>query len=163
MRTIRDDIRYLPFDLGDEVRRSPVLATELLNLLMRRIKSGELMPLPITSFLMSAPREAFRLMVQARHIGKIVLRQDLHEVSDRRALPVRVQDTATYLVTGGLGYLGMLAARDLVDRGARHVVLLGRTAATGSEVAASIDKMQNPARSFEPRWLIWPMVLHFAF
>ena len=142
MRTIRDDVRYLPFDLGDEVRRSPVLATELLNLLMRRIKSGELTPLPITSFLMSAPHEAFRLMVQARHIGKIVLRQDLHEVSDQRALPVRVQDSATYLVTGGLGYLGMLAARDLVDRGARHVVLLGRTAAARSEVAASIEKMR---------------------
>lgn len=143
MRTIRDDVRYLPFDLGDEVRRSPVLASELLNLLIRRIKSGELTPLPITSFLMSAPHEAFRLMVQARHIGKIVLRQDLREVSDRRDLPVRVQDNATYLVTGGLGYLGILTARDLVDRGARHVVLLGRAAATGSEVAASIDRMRE--------------------
>lgn len=143
MRTIRDDVRYLPFDLGDEVRRSPGLATELLNLLMRRIKSGELTPLPITSFPMSAPHEAFRLMSQARHIGKIVLRQDLHEIADRRALPVRVQDNATYLVTGGLGYVGMLAARDLVDRGARHIVLLGRTAATGSEVATSIDRMRE--------------------
>jgi acyl transferase domain-containing protein/NADPH:quinone reductase-like Zn-dependent oxidoreductase/NADP-dependent 3-hydroxy acid dehydrogenase YdfG/acyl carrier protein len=143
MRTIRDDVRYLPFDLGDEVRRSPVLATELLNLLMRRIKSGELTPLPITSFPMSAPHEAFRLMAQARHIGKIVLRQDMQEVPGRRAVPVRVQADATYLVTGGLGYLGMLAARDLVDRGARHVELLGRTAATGPELAASINMMRE--------------------
>ena len=87
MRTIRGDVRYLPFDLGDEVRRSPALATDLLNLLMRRIKSGELTPLPTTLFPMSAPHEAFRLMVQARHIGKIVLRQDLREVFGRRALP----------------------------------------------------------------------------
>ena len=143
MRTIRGDVRYLPFDLGDEVRRSPALATDLLNLLMRRIKSGELTPLPTTLFPMSAPHEAFRLMVQARHIGKIVLRQDLREVFGRRALPIRIQDNATYLITGGLGYLGMLTARDLVDRGARHVVLLGRSAATGPEVAASIDKMRE--------------------
>jgi acyl transferase domain-containing protein/acyl carrier protein len=33
----------------------------------------------------------------------------------------------TYIVTGGLGGLGLLVARWLVDRGARHVVLVGRT------------------------------------
>ncbi|MFB9547796.1 beta-ketoacyl reductase, partial [Micromonospora sagamiensis] len=32
----------------------------------------------------------------------------------------------THLVTGGLGALGLLVARWLVDRGARHVVLVGR-------------------------------------
>lgn len=33
---------------------------------------------------------------------------------------------ATYLLTGGLGALGQLAARRLVERGARHLVLVGR-------------------------------------
>jgi len=34
----------------------------------------------------------------------------------------------TYLVTGGLGALGLRVARWLVDRGARHLLLLGRSA-----------------------------------
>jgi amino acid adenylation domain-containing protein len=42
------------------------------------------------------------------------------------AQPVSVTPTATYLVTGGLGALGMVAAGWLIERGARRVVLAGR-------------------------------------
>jgi amino acid adenylation domain-containing protein len=38
-----------------------------------------------------------------------------------------VRGDAAYLITGGLGALGLLAAGWLVERGARHVVLIGRT------------------------------------
>lgn len=37
-----------------------------------------------------------------------------------------VREDATYLVTGGMGALGLHVARWLVERGARHLVLLGR-------------------------------------
>ena len=51
-----------------------------------------------------------------------------------RLVPAALPDTApptlradaSYLVTGGFGGLGLLAARWLVERGARHIVLLGR-------------------------------------
>ena len=43
------------------------------------------------------------------------------------ASPFAVQPDAAYLITGGLGVLGLLAARWLSDRGARHLILLGRT------------------------------------
>ncbi|MFY1632298.1 SDR family NAD(P)-dependent oxidoreductase [Solwaraspora sp. WMMB335] len=42
------------------------------------------------------------------------------------ASPVQITAEGTHLVTGGLGALGLLVARWLVDRGARHVVLVGR-------------------------------------
>lgn len=41
--------------------------------------------------------------------------------------PARMRDVGSYLVTGGLGSLGLLVARFLVERGARDVVLMGRT------------------------------------
>lgn len=37
-----------------------------------------------------------------------------------------IQPNATYLITGGLGTLGLRVARWLVDSGARHLLLLGR-------------------------------------
>ena len=40
--------------------------------------------------------------------------------------PVGLRPDGTYVVTGGLGDLGLRSARWLVDRGARRVVLLGR-------------------------------------
>lgn len=41
--------------------------------------------------------------------------------------PVALRGDVTYLVTGGSGALGRVAARYLADRGARHLVLMGRT------------------------------------
>ncbi len=39
----------------------------------------------------------------------------------------RISSTSTYLVTGGLGALGMKLSQWLVDSGARHLVLVGRS------------------------------------
>ena len=42
--------------------------------------------------------------------------------------PLRCRPDAAYLITGGLGALGLLTAGWLADRGARRVILAGRTA-----------------------------------
>ncbi len=41
--------------------------------------------------------------------------------------PVRLRGNGSYVVTGGLGALGLLVARYLVDHGARDIVLMSRT------------------------------------
>lgn len=43
-------------------------------------------------------------------------------------LPTRLRSDATYLVTGALGALGTVVTKFLVDHGARHLTLVGRTA-----------------------------------
>ena len=47
-----------------------------------------------------------------------------------------VRQEATYLVTGGMTGLGLRAARWLAARGARHLVLMGRRAASADTLAA---------------------------
>ena len=49
---------------------------------------------------------------------------------------LRLRGDATYLITGGLGNLGLKVARRLVARGARRLVLTGRHAADGPAVEA---------------------------
>ena len=44
---------------------------------------------------------------------------------------VEIRPEASYLITGGAGGLGLLMARWLAERGARHLVLVGRRGATG--------------------------------
>nr|MCW1957436.1 beta-ketoacyl reductase [Mycobacterium sp.] len=57
------------------------------------------------------------------------LASTLAEVSgDPVRPPLRCRPDAAYLITGGLGDLGLLTAGWLADLGARHLVLLGRTA-----------------------------------
>ena len=50
-----------------------------------------------------------------------------------------VRADGTYLVTGGLGGIGLAVARWLVERGARHLLLLGRTAPPPPSSRAGID------------------------
>ena len=54
-------------------------------------------------------------------------------------LPLSFEQTvhadASYLITGGLGALGLQVAHSLIDQGARHLVLSGRRGAAGKEDA----------------------------
>lgn len=56
------------------------------------------------------------------------------------------QSDRTYLISGGLGGIGLAVARWLVDRGARHLLLLGRTSLPDASTAATLDPASLPAR-----------------
>jgi NAD(P)-dependent dehydrogenase (short-subunit alcohol dehydrogenase family)/acyl carrier protein len=75
-------------------------------------------------------------MAQARHVGKVVL------VPAQARVPVELRADAAYLVTGGMGALGLHAARWLVDHGARHLVLAGRSV---PEDLSAVDKLREEA------------------
>ncbi len=59
---------------------------------------------------------------------------------DRASRSVTIRSDAAYLVTGGLGALGLHVARTLVERGARHLVLVGRH---GSRAAAEVEALER--------------------
>ena len=61
-----------------------------------------------------------------RHIPRLI-KQPLAELPAQE-LPVR--EDATYLVTGGLGMLGRCVAKWLIGKGAKYLVLTGRTASS---------------------------------
>ncbi len=66
---------------------------------------------------MTEAKTAFRRMQQARHIGKIVL---------QIPKPLQPQDDRSYLITGGLGALGLHTAAYLAQLGAGDIVLTSR-------------------------------------
>ena len=117
--SLNRDVRYHVVDIG----RGVVEETELVGSLLRRtaaeIERSELAALPITVFPFSNAAGAYRFMAQAQHIGKIVLRQS--------TCASKLLSDATYLVVGGFGALGQMVARWLVGRGARNIVLAGRS------------------------------------
>ena len=59
-----------------------------------------------------------------RYVARLI-RQPLAEL---RSHTLRVRGDATYLVTGGLGMLGRSTVRWLLEKGAKHLVLTGRSA-----------------------------------
>jgi hypothetical protein len=58
-----------------------------------------------------------------RHVARLNRRAKISSKPER----VPVRSDATYLITGGLGGIGLIIAHWLVIRGARHLILAGRT------------------------------------
>jgi len=87
---------------------------------------------------------AFKSMAQAKHIGKLALRVSGEKVEAERARygGVDLRSNATYLITGGLGGLGLSSARWLVENGAEHLVLLGRSNGS-SEAEEAVEAMRK--------------------
>ena len=95
--------------------------------------NGVLKPLPRRTFAAHEAAEAFRYMASAKHIGKIVI--SLDEITQTGSdSPVVFAPDATYLIVGGLGGLGLKVACWMAERGARHLVLTGRSAREVDEI-----------------------------
>lgn len=67
------------------------------------------------------------------------------------AMPLRLDPSGAYLVTGGFGGLGRFVATWLADRGARHVALLGRQGATADAQATVADLQRRGVEVTELR------------
>jgi myxalamid-type polyketide synthase MxaB len=84
-------------------------------------------------------------MQQANHVGKIVIVPAKY--SDRTARAesaptARFSGDASYLITGGLGGLGLRTALWMAERGAGCLVLMGRSAPS-AEASAALDAMKK--------------------
>jgi NAD(P)-dependent dehydrogenase (short-subunit alcohol dehydrogenase family)/acyl carrier protein len=58
------------------------------------------------------------------------------------ALPVTFHQDGCYLITGGLGGLGLSVASFMVSQGARHIVLLSRRSAIGANERAALAELE---------------------
>ena len=140
VRERRPDVTYFPFDLVEVSRRDPGLIAGMLSEMTTQVHAGTLTPLPRTAFPVSHVTEAFRYMAEARHVGKIVV--TLPPLAAEGAdTPVSIREDATYLITGGLGALGLEVAAWLVEQGARHIALVGRRPA-GAGAREAIERLR---------------------
>ncbi|MES2732031.1 MAG: SDR family NAD(P)-dependent oxidoreductase [Bacteroidota bacterium] len=128
MKNERPDVEYFAFDLGDECRKTPALYATLLAKMTAGFEEGIFKALPVTNFPLSQAVEAFQYLAQAKNIGKVVL--SLPEVGKYQATetPSTIKPNHNYLITGGLGALGLQVARFLSEHGATHLTLVGRQA-----------------------------------
>nr|BBH87623.1 polyketide synthase [Thermosporothrix sp. COM3] len=138
----RNNLAYHAIDLDKLIKGRPGLIGGLLAAIGRKLDEGQITPLPYRSFALSDAEDAFRYMAQAKHIGKIVLTHQPQKARPKHvvSIPVIVRAQASYLITGGLGGIGLTMARWLVEQGARHLVLLGRKAPS-AEVARFLETL----------------------
>jgi acyl transferase domain-containing protein/NADPH:quinone reductase-like Zn-dependent oxidoreductase/short-subunit dehydrogenase/acyl carrier protein len=125
-------IRYHIVDCNDNARDTPQIVGQIFTRVLQEIESGVLPWLPCTTFPFENAPDAFRFMAQAKHIGRVVFR---HRIEPQK-IEQPIRPDATYVVTGGLKGLGLLAAQWLTGEGARHLLLAGRGEPDANALAA---------------------------
>ncbi len=119
MAAIRPDIAYEIVALDVTTVQNPEHIKRLLTEVSDGMARGEWKPLPAEIYPLTEARAAFRRMQQARHIGKIVL-----QIPN----PLQPRGDRSYLITGGLGAIGLHTASYLAQLGAGDIVLTSRRA-----------------------------------
>ncbi len=122
------------------------LTRDLLAEVAELVEQGALTALPFRSFPASRVDAAFRLMAQGKHTGKVVVIFS-ESVNPLRveALPPKfaVKPEANYLITGAFGGFGRVLANWLVESGARHLTLAGRSGAATDEAKRFVEQLQQ--------------------
>ena len=142
LRPFRRNLSYFGVDLDQLLIDEPATSKLLMRSVMRMFASGELAPLPYRAFDASETVEAFRLMQQSGHIGKLVVRPPkLSEISARQRRTFQISSDKIHLITGGFGGFGLETARWLAAKGARNIMLVGRSGAASPEAREALASL----------------------
>ena len=110
-----ETVRIWPTELTQPCMQALKTALTGVSTMLAR---GQIQPLPRTVHPMARVTDALREFSHAQHIGKLVAAAPEELPRER---------WAAWLVTGGLGALGLLTGRWLLEQSAQRIVLLGRT------------------------------------
>lgn len=140
----RRNLAFHGVDLGLMADSHPHKIRELLETVYRLTADGVL-PMPqSTHYPLAEAATAIRVMSAAEHVGKLVLdvphtgRADV-VVPPEQASPFR--SDGAYIVTGGMGGLGLYLAGEMAAAGAGCIVLNGRSAPSG-EALRTIEQLR---------------------
>jgi acyl transferase domain-containing protein/acyl carrier protein len=126
----RRNLSFFVVDLADMLVERREQISRLFRQVLKDFEDGTLRPLPVTTYPASQVAQMFECMSGARHIGKLALTFDEAEVTVRPPRPRQphFRGNGGYLISGGLGGIGLLVARWMVENGARCLMLVGRSA-----------------------------------
>ncbi|MFC6010851.1 type I polyketide synthase [Nocardia lasii] len=125
------NLSYYSMDLDRLVAVRPQRLSRLLQRVFEKVTEGTYTPLPYQMFETHEVSQAFEETLRSSRVGRIALRMDDATPPVRPYLPpIEIDGAASYLITGGFGGFGMAIGRWLALRGARRLVLVGRSGAS---------------------------------
>jgi acyl transferase domain-containing protein/NADPH:quinone reductase-like Zn-dependent oxidoreductase/short-subunit dehydrogenase/acyl carrier protein len=139
LRPFRKNLSYFGVDVDQLIVGRKALGERVYSEMMRQFKKGTFTPLPYSVFEAGGVSEAFQLMQYSSHIGKIVVRPPKAGSVRAANKPLAINAQGTHVLTGAFGGFGLETAKWLVERGARHLVLIGRRGAVSPEAQAVLN------------------------
>ncbi len=166
MHEIRSDIDYFILALDDTTVYPPQELNNLLQTVVGQFAEGKFKALPCTCYPITDAESGFEYLQRAKNIGKVVL-------TFPEGQQLKIDPASSYLITGGLGGLGLKVAEWLAKQGAKHLVLAGRRISQTIEIpnttveTVAIDISQKPAvdalmQKFGREWPELKGIIHAA-
>jgi acyl transferase domain-containing protein/NADPH:quinone reductase-like Zn-dependent oxidoreductase/acyl carrier protein len=126
MREARPDVMYEKIASDTMMEKEPWRYNGYMKRLLERVDQGGLVPINMHLFEhMEHGVKAFQFLQRAQNIGKVVI-----------SSPSRIgcRPDVDYVLTGGMGAIGMVTARFLVEEGAKSISLLSRSGKAAADV-----------------------------
>lgn len=123
-------VSFTSVDLQNVIAFAPGIIHEQFPKVMSLFRENKIsIPSPLQIFRGHQVEDAFRLLQSGKSMGKLVI-----EIQDSDIVPIipkleptyYFDENATYLIAGGLGGLGRSIAQWMVNRHAKHLILLSR-------------------------------------
>jgi len=141
LRPFRRNVSYFGIDADQLLVNVPDLTRRIFTEIGQLFADEKLTPLPYRAFAHDEIGNAFRLMQNAGHIGKIVVRPPVSGVDTVLRAPaksLRFDAKGIFLIAGGIGGFGLSAAEWLVSKGARRIALCSRRGIADAETKKAV-------------------------
>jgi NADPH:quinone reductase-like Zn-dependent oxidoreductase len=162
-------VSFSSVDVTTLGERKPMQANRILKHVVKLVAAKEINAVsPVMVYPLNEVEKAFRLMQAGKHMGKIVLSvtpetlvpvsfgyQTGVNVADNvpkvipRAAATRLRSDASYVVVGGFGGIGRSICRWLAEHGARHLVVISRSANTGGKVESLQEELNTTGHNVD--------------
>jgi NADP-dependent 3-hydroxy acid dehydrogenase YdfG/acyl carrier protein len=131
MTLFEENVTYFSIDLDRMLTYSSDEFVEVAADTYGKLASGIYRPLPVQVFATTELGQACEEAFRSERIGRMAVGLADDAVPVKPSREEFITDPAgAYLITGGYGAFGLATGRWLVRRGARHLVLVGRSGAT---------------------------------
>ena len=159
LRMFNEGLSYTAIDMDRLLRDRPTFCMDMAEQGLLEVAAGRMEAPPVRVFEAGQAAEAFLVMAQGQHMGRLAIRYDRTTVevtevpaaagsSGERAgsepgsgVGALVRADGTYVVTGGLGGFGLEVARWLARRGAGGLLLLGRRGLDTPGAAEAVEAL----------------------
>ncbi len=143
LRPFRRNLSYFGVDLDQLMVGRRKLGKQVFSELIKLFERRILTPLPFSTFKGEDIAEAFQLMQQSHHVGKIVVQPPDSRGVAAGAQARSLRTSGTHVITGAFGGFGMEVAKWLVDQGVRSLALFGRSGASTPAASKMLEEFKE--------------------
>lgn len=143
LKPFGNNLSYFAVDVDRMLEQKPKQAGKLFKEVMQFFEEKKFEGHPYKEFDVSEVSEAYRYMTQAKHIGKVIV--SMKEGAKLDVSPpaeLELNENATYLIVGGCGGFGLAVSNWMTGKGAKNIVLMGRSGVKNEEEQHIVDDMK---------------------